>query len=177
MTYSIISMLSTRAYMPRFDGTLFRAINPVWAAQPLSGEGAARFGGRFNAKGTPALYTAMSPATAIRESNQVGHLQPTTLVSYVAEIGSVFDTRDGAEMAPFDVDLAAPTWRDEMRDDGLSKTQIFANSLIHEGYHGMIVPSFVRGAGGGDVNLVLWIWGETGPSRLQLIDDENRLGR
>ena len=29
-----------------------------------------------------APYTALSPHTAIREANQVGHLQPTVLVAY-----------------------------------------------------------------------------------------------
>lgn len=170
-------MPSTPAYMPRYEGTLYRAINPVWAAQPLSGEGASRYGGRFNAKGTPALYTALSPATAIRESNQVGHLQPTMLVSYLADIGAVFDTRETTAMAGFDVDLGAATWRDEMQATGQSKTQTMAAQLIDDGYHGMIVPSFVRGAGGDDVNLVLWTWDVSGPSQLTLIDDEHRLGR
>ncbi len=177
MRFSTISMRLTRAYMPRFDGPLYRAINPIWAKQPLSGDGAARFGGRFNAKGTPALYTALSPATAIRESNQVGHLQPTTIVSYIAEFASIFDARDHAAMTPYNIDLAAPTWRDEMRTSGISLTQRFAADRIADGFDGMLVPSFVRGAGGDDVNLVLWNWGSSAPSKLTLIDDENRLAR
>ena len=163
--------------MPRFDGVLYRAINPVWARKPLSGEGAARFGGRFNGKGTPALYTALSPATAIREANQVGHLQPTTLVAYTAEFGSIFDTRDADAMDQYDVDLETPTWRDEMRLRGTSQTQRFAATLISGGFDGMLVNSFVRGAGRDDVNLVLWNWGDFAPTKLSLIDDENRLGR
>ena len=70
----------------RFDGKLYRALNPLFAREPLSGEGAAIYGGRFNPKGTPALYTSLSVLTALREANQVGSLQPITLVSYDAEI-------------------------------------------------------------------------------------------
>ncbi|MGB0496480.1 MAG: RES family NAD+ phosphorylase, partial [Kangiellaceae bacterium] len=43
-----------------FNGIVFRAHNPKWAYQPDSGEGAARLGGRFNPKGTPAFYTSLS---------------------------------------------------------------------------------------------------------------------
>ena len=39
-----------------YGGKLYRSLNPVFAREPLSGEGARRHGGRFNPKGTPALY-------------------------------------------------------------------------------------------------------------------------
>ena len=51
-----------------YTGLLYRALNPVWARDPLSGAGAARYGGRFNRIGRPALYTAFDPATALRET-------------------------------------------------------------------------------------------------------------
>ena len=78
----------------RFTGFLYRALNPVYARDPLSGRGAQLYGGRFNPKGTPALYASLSPMTALREANQVGTLQPTTLVAYDADIRPVFDSRD-----------------------------------------------------------------------------------
>ena len=46
----------------------------------------------------PALYASLSILTALREANQVGSLQPTTLVSYEAEIERVFDSRDEAAL-------------------------------------------------------------------------------
>ena len=73
----------------RFTGPLFRAIAPRYAAEPLSGRGAELFGGRFNARGVPALYLATTVMGAIREANQAGPLQPVTLVGYEA------DQRDG----------------------------------------------------------------------------------
>lgn len=163
-----------------YRGTLFRALNPIYAREPLSGRGAALYGGRFNPKGLPALYTSLSILTALREANQVGSLQPTTLVSYDADVRNVFDTRDVAALAAEDMDeaaLADPAWRDQMKKKGEAPTQIFARHLIAKGFHGLLVPSFAPGTATGDLNLVLWRWEDALPSRLTLIDDEGRLLR
>lgn len=163
-----------------YRGHLFRALNPIYAREPLSGRGAELYGGRFNRKGVPALYASLNVTTALREANQVGSFQPTTLVSYDADIRSVFDARDAAALAVEGIDheiLSDPTWRDQMRKSGASATQMFAGSLIAKGYQGLLVRSFARGATESDVNLVLWQWGSSPPSRLTLIDDEGRLSR
>lgn len=163
-----------------YRGLLYRALSPVWAREPLSGAGAAKFGGRFNPMGVPALYTSLSPMTALREANQVGNLQPTTLVSYEAEIERVFDGRDLAALATEGMDtasLAASTWRDEMKSSGEARTQAFARRLIGSGHHGLLVRSFAPGTSDDDLNLVLWLWGDGAPSRVRLIDDEGRLSR
>lgn len=163
-----------------YQGTLFRALNPVHAREPLSGRGAELYGGRFNPKGMPALYTSLSILTALREANQVGHLQPTTLVSYQADIDAVFDSRDLAALRSRGIepgDLADPSWRDQMRDKGEARTQTLARRLIDAGHHGLLVRSFAPGAGPDDLNLVLWTWGTSDGARLTLIDDENRLSR
>ncbi|WP_370677679.1 RES family NAD+ phosphorylase [Pleomorphomonas sp. PLEO] len=163
----------------RFQGTLYRALNPVYAREPLSGRGAQLYGGRFNAKGTPALYLTLDVLSAIREANQVGSLQPTTLVAYEADIDDIFDSRDTAALAERGLavgDLAATTWRDEMRGTGRSKTQGFAADLVDRGFSGLLVRSFARGSTETDLNLVLWRWVESGRYRLTVIDDEGRLG-
>lgn len=164
----------------RYEGKLYRAINPIFAREPLSGRGAQMFGGRFNARGTAALYLAKSLRTAIREANQVGDLQPTTIVAYEAQIEGVFDGCDAVALATFGMTpdgLADPTWRDLMRKAGTSATQSFANRLMAEGFNGMLVRSFARGATGDDINMVLWNWGDAPPAMIRLIDDEGRLGR
>lgn len=159
---------------------LYRALNPVYAREPLSGRGAALYGGRFNPKGMPALYTSLSVMTALREANQVGNLQPTTLVSYEADLQPLFDSRDSAALKAEGMDeaaLATTAWRDEMRLNGEAKTQAFARRLVAAGFCGLVVRSFAPGASAQDLNLVLWQWGEVLPFRLTLIDDENRLSR
>lgn len=163
-----------------YQGKLYWALNPVYAREPLSGRGAELYGGRFNPKGVPALYTSLTIMTALREANQVGNLQPTMLVSYDANIEQVFDSRDVAALSATGLntaDLADIAWRDRMKADGEAPTQAFARRLAAEGYHGLLVRSFVPGAQEEDLNLVLWSWGAMAPSRLTLIDDENRLAR
>lgn len=161
-----------------YRGKLYRALNPIYAREPLSGEGARRYGGRFNPRGVPALYCSLSIMTALREANQVGTFQPTTLVAYEAEIDGIFDSRDDAALLTEGVDaaaLAASTWRDEMGTSGGSRTQTFARSVIAKGYCALLVRSFTQGASDQDLNLVLWKWGDAPPARLVLIDDEGRL--
>jgi len=161
-----------------YRGLLYRALNPIWAREPLSGEGARRFGGRFNPKGTSALYTSLSIMTAIREANQIGTLQPTTLVAYQADLDPIFDATEADALKDHNLrpdDLAADDWRIRMHEDGKAPTQIFAEQLIRQGYCGMLVPSFVKGATEADRNLVLWKWSEALPNLLSLVDDEGRL--
>ncbi len=163
-----------------FKGTLYRALNPVHAREPLSGRGAELYGGRFNAKGTPALYTSLSVMTALREANQVGALQPTTLVSYDAEVEHVFDCRNRDALDAEGINpaaLADPAWRDEMKAHGAAQAQVFARRLALAGYQGLLVSSFAHGATAQDLNLVLWKWSNALPSRIRLIDDDGRLSR
>ena len=164
----------------RYAGPLYRAINPVYARDPLSGEGARRFGGRFNARGTPALYTSLSPHTALRESSQMGTLQPTVLVGYEADLEPVFDatSADALEGRGASLDLlSAPTWRDEMSGGRSARTQTFAADLVADGFAGLLVRSFARGASPDDLNLVLFRWTDRAPARLVVVDDEGRLSR
>ena len=162
----------------RYEGKLYRALNPVYAREPLSGRGAELYGGRFNPKGLPALYCSLSAMTALREANQIGNLQPTTLVSYDAEIDQVFDTRDGTALLAEGMTSAAladATWRDQMKATGEAGTQGFARRLIAAGFNGLLVRSFATGTTSEDLNLVLWKWGSATPACLVLIDDEERL--
>jgi RES domain-containing protein len=164
----------------RHDGKLYRALNPIYAREPLSGRGVELYGGRFNPKGVPALYTSLSVMTALREANQVGNLQPTTLVAYEAEIDGIFDCRDDAALSAegmYAAAIADTTWRDQMKASGEAKTQALARRLIGAGYNGLLVRSFAAGSTADDLNLVLWRWSNAAPARLVLIDDENRLSR
>ena len=162
----------------RYQGKLYRALNPIYAREPLSGRGAELYGGRFNPRGTAALYMASSLQTAIREANQVGDLQPTTTVSYHADIEKIFDGRNPDEFNKFGITpagLCDPTWRDQMKTAGKAQSQIFAKTLIAEGFNGLLVPSVARGAKDDDINLVLWKWGDRLPLKIALIDDDRRL--
>ena len=163
----------------RYTGRLYRALNPVYAREPLSGRGAELYGGRFNVRGTPALYTALDPTTALREANQVGSLQPTILVSYTADLGPIFDTRDQVGLRRYEMTeamLADSAWRMKMLDSLSVPTQDFAGSLIADGFAGLLIRSFAKGASASDFNIVLWNWNREG-CVLTVVDDEDRLLR
>lgn len=164
----------------RYRGPLYRALNPIYAREPLSGRGAELYGGRFNPKGMPALYSSLTVMTALREVSQVGSLQPTTLVSYDADIENVFDGRNEDALRDEGMrakTLADPGWRDQMKAGGQAMTQAFARRMMARGFHALLVRSFAPGATKDDFNLVLWRWSDRPPFRLTLIDDENRLSR
>ena len=163
----------------RYSGLLYRALNPIHAREPLSGRGAGLHGGRFNPRGTPALYTSTDPSTALREANQVGSLQPTVLVSYRAELGPTFDTRDADALKDYGQSagiLADSGWRTAMLEGRTAPSQEFARALVGDGFTGLLVRSFAKGTSGTNLNLVLWQWAGDGCT-LEVIDDEDRLGR
>mgnify|MGYP001250931317 FL=1 len=125
--------------------------------------------------GRTALYTSLAPETALREANQAGTLQPTTLVAYQADIGPLLDGRDTAALHPFGItpaELADPSWRDRMLSGKPVPTQDLAEAAIAQGYAGIVVPSYARGAPADALNLVLWDW----DGRITLVDDDDRLG-
>ena len=163
----------------RFRGLVYRAHNPQWSWTPLSGEGARRHGGRFNRRGLAALYTSLTPLSAIREAQPLGRpMRPLTLCAYEVDAEPVFNALDEARRRAFgvlDSHLACPAWEAEMLAGGIPASQALADRLIAAGYAGMRVRSFVVGAGVDDVNLVIWKWGSERPGRVVLIDDEGRL--
>jgi RES domain-containing protein len=162
----------------RYQGLLYRALNPIYARNPLSGEGARKYGGRFNPKGMAALYTSLSIMTAIREANQLGTLQPTVLVAYEAEIGPIFDATLPAEFEKLGLkmpDFASDDWRSRMLNGDTVPTQQLAIELKALGYAGMQVRSFAKGASSTDLNMVLWSWSDMPPTLLRVVDDEGRL--
>jgi RES domain-containing protein len=162
----------------RLQAVVYRALNPVWAGDPLSGEGARRFGGRFNPKGVAALYCTLDPVTAVREVSQIGQpLQPTILVSYDADVDPVFDATDPTALAGQGMTseaLASNDWRVHMAAGNEAPTQAFARSLHGAGFAGMLAPSYARMAPPQARNLILWRWT---PATLRLIDDDGRLRR
>ncbi|QDC11143.1 RES domain-containing protein [Oceanicola sp. D3] len=161
----------------RWSGTVFRALNPYWAYRPLSGEGAAQFGGRFNSVGQAALYTSLTVETALREAQQAGSFMPVTVVALAVEVEQVFDATNADALAGEALtraDLAQADWADEADRLGVARVQRIAERLA-KGYNGLLVESFAPGAAGGNLNLVLWHWGEAAPNRVRVIDDQDRL--
>jgi len=78
------------------DRPFYRMLNPRWTFKPLSGEGAAKRGGRFNRPGVEALYLAFDEQTAIAEYQQDDTLLPPgTLVAHQITVDNIVDFRNG----------------------------------------------------------------------------------
>ena len=147
----------------------------------MSGEGARRRGGRFNRLGLPALYLSFSLPAAVREVSPIGRrMQPLVLCAYEADVDPVFDALDPSEMAAHSVsrpEIDCPAWRHDMFSGRIPASQALADRLMAAGFAGMRFGSYALGASESDINLVLWRWGDELPSRVVLIDEDNRLGR
>lgn len=158
-----------------YRGILYRAISPRYARTPLSGDGAALYGGRFNRMGMSALYTSMDLMTCLYEANQTGGFYPATLVAYDAHFTNLihFSDLSPAHTATL---TSSDDWRTEMNRLGSAPSQDMAFALSESGFDGMIVPSFEpRAAKTNGRNLVLWRWGADLPAQIKVIDPENRL--
>ena len=116
----------------------------VWT--PLRQRGARLYGGRFNRIGVPALYTALSPMTALREATPLGRtLQPILLCAYEVDAEPVFDSLNKTQCADHDVtdsNLHCPAWRTVMYGGAVPASQALADRLIGSGFVGMLVRSF-----------------------------------
>jgi RES domain-containing protein len=71
--------------------TAWRIVKARFAASAFDGEGARRFAGRWNSKGTPMVYTAGSQALAVLEL--LVHLEDSDLLKHYRLIPVTFDER------------------------------------------------------------------------------------
>ncbi|HEY2355937.1 MAG TPA: RES domain-containing protein [Phenylobacterium sp.] len=163
----------------RFEGTAYRAHDPRWSFTPLSGDGAALRGARFNPKGAPALYLSLEVLTAIKEANQgfARKIDPCFLCTYEVACEDIADLRNEAACAVEGVDfgdLDCP-WFALLAAGQEPPTWPIARRLIAAGRAGVLVPSYAPGATAADHNLVLWRWGEHAPHRVRVYDPSGRL--
>lgn len=165
----------------RFRGRCYRGHDPAWSFSPLSGEGAATRGGRFNRKGEPALYLSLDVITAVGECTQglTQRLQPLTMCEYDVDCENIADLRAKSGRSRHRVklaDLACP-WLTFQLAGKRAPSWAIAEKLKKAGYAGIIVPSFVPGATEASNNLVLWKWGPALPHRVDVYDPSGRLPR
>jgi RES domain-containing protein len=99
-------------------GRFWRMLSPRWAFRPLSGDGAALRGGRWNALGQPALSLSENHGVAVAEYMQ-GLVRPGLLTPYDVASDQILDLADPAlrVAAVVDQDLLRLNWR-EIRDIG-----------------------------------------------------------
>lgn len=153
---------------------LWRAFVPHWAYLPLSGDGAASFGGRWNPVGIATIYAARELSTAWAEYNQ-GFVQHPALIAQLRLTGAALaDLTDGDTLAR----LAVPAnihecqWRDLFDKGELPETHRLQGKLIAAGFHGVIYPSFMSPGG---TCVALWRWNEESGPSLEVVDPDHRM--
>jgi RES domain-containing protein len=163
----------------RFVGVAYRAHDPRWSFLPTSGAGAAIHGGRFNPRGIPALYLALDPLTAVRESNQgfSSKINPCLLCAYDVDCDDVVDLSTESSRTAEGVgddELAAPWLAIALAGGQPPQWRLFG-ALHGRGAAGVVVRSFAPGSSASDNNLVLWRWGADSPHKVAVFDPAGRL--
>ncbi len=154
--------------------TLWRAFVPRWAYLPLSGKGAARFGGRWNPVGAPAIYAACEMSTAWAEYNQ-GFVQHPALIAQLelrdARLADLTDPQVleglGADEGIHDCEWRALTEAGEE-----PPTYALRRKLMAEGIEGVLYPSFMSPGGR---CIALWRWNRPDSGQLTVVDPDSRL--
>lgn len=150
---------------------------PRWAHLPLSGEGAARLGGRWNARGVPALYMSEAFTTAVAEYEQELGIRPGTLCAYEVDVAGIADLRDPAALRALGAEPGAPLcpWKRMAFVEGVRPpTWALAERLATLDIAGALVPSARDPAG---TNLVLWRWNDRPDRRVATLDPLGDLPR
>ena len=149
-------------------------LSPRWHHEPLSGAGAARAGGRWNAPGMAALYLSEDHATAIAEYMQA-LVHPGTLTPYDIGATAILDLTDPALRARLGIEegLLDLPWR-RIRDveRQAPESWALAQAAVAAGFEGCLVPSVQRHGR----NLVLWRWG-AGGAAVAVVDPGGTLTR
>jgi RES domain-containing protein len=151
---------------------LVRVLAPKWASKPESGDGAAHNGGRFNAKGQPALYLSFDLVVAAHEYTQDLPTRPGTFCQYDVSLRPVADLTSDATLATLGLtrgELLA-SWKDELSRGTRPSTWAIADKLVALGYVAALYESAVpqnrppnRSTPG--VNVVVWNWSRTTPDQ------------
>jgi RES domain-containing protein len=153
---------------------LWRAYVPKWSYMPLSGEGAARFGGRWNPVGVPTIYAARELSTAWAEYNQ-GFVQHPALIAQLELAGArLADLTNAAvlEEHGFDQAIHRSEWRSELDKGEVPAPHRAYRKLLGAGFDGVIYPSFMSPGGS---CVALWRWNGPDAPALRVIDPDGRL--
>lgn len=153
---------------------LWRAYVPRWSHLPLSGEGAARFGGRWNPVGVPTIYAARELSTAWAEYNQ-GFVQHPALIAQLELTNArLVDTTDPSVLQEWGLDgnIHRTEWRSALDEGALAATHAAYQRFVDAKVDGVIYPSFMSPGGS---CVALWRWNQSDGPVLKVVDPDGRL--
>ncbi|HEV7305425.1 RES family NAD+ phosphorylase [Ensifer sp.] len=153
---------------------LWRAYVPRWAHAPLSGEGAARFGGRWNPVGGQTIYAARELSTAWAEYNQGFVQHPALIAQLELRYARLADLTKPETLAAFGVtaEIHRCEWRDALDRGLVPETHRLQAELAARGFDGLVCPSFMSPGG---TCVALWCWNAGEGAELKVVDPEGRL--
>ena len=165
----------------KFVCLAWRAHDPLLSFKPLSGDGVAVHGGRFNPPGVPALYLALDPMTAIKEISQgfAHKFEPCVLCTYEIDCDDIVDltSDEGRATVGAAAQDMACAWFDYRARRREAPSQLLARRLMEAGAAGILVPSYANSATPTDRNCVLWKWSGKKPHKVSVFDPGGRLPR
>lgn len=153
---------------------LWRAYVPRWAHAPLSGDGAAAFGGRWNPVGSPTIYAARELSTAWAEYNQGFVQHPALIARLILSNACLVDLTDDRILDGYEIDplIHNCEWRAELDAGSVPETHRLRDRLLAQGVDGVIYPSFMSPGG---TCVALWRWNGKGQPSLTVVDPDRRL--
>ncbi|MEM8851369.1 MAG: RES family NAD+ phosphorylase [Pseudomonadota bacterium] len=152
---------STKAFSASYSGPLFRSINSRYLSTPFSGEGARRYGGRFNLVGRAALYTCTTREAIYAEWAQWNLPTRNPVVEFHCDYESIYDATSDDAVGQFGfshAELGRDDWRwlmDEGRD---VPSQLFAERVIAAGFTAILVRCYAAGRETHLRNVVFYDW-------------------
>lgn len=160
-----------------FIGRAWRIVPPRWSAYPLSGDGAAAHGGRFNAKGVKALYLALDHTTAFAEYQQEFGVRPGAFYAYRIAARRIVDLADDETLAALSLkmpDLSSPWKAVSLIGNAVPLTVALSSRLISQGAEGAFYQSGRFPSG---LNMVIWKWNVRGGAKITVHDPAGDLER
>ena len=101
-------------------------------------------------------------------------IQSLTLCAYEVDAEPVSHASDEEQRLALGIeeaDLACHRWEAEMLAGSIPASQALADRLIAAGYVGMRIRSYAICSSPDDINLIMWKWAASRPTKLTLIDD------
>lgn len=156
------------------DRVAWRVVSPRWMHAPLSGDGAARHGGRWNRPGQRALYLSEQVETAFAEYQQELGVRPGAFMAFRIEGATLADLASSAGQREWGVEPAdlVAAWKALAWVEGAEPATWRLADRLSPAHPGVRVPS-VQYSGG--TNLVLWRWNIPGAPQVTVLDPKGEL--